>query len=209
MPAVGGAWSSGQTKTIVGSQPHGPASVAQSQGGPLSPSPNSGGGGSYGTALFIHGVNGVHGQAGGQYQHPHQPQQHQYPTPRSHPMMNPQSSRLDDDEKGFERPPPKMNAELFNPKSTGGNVGAGVKRTGSNGGQVQGQTKERLRADGVALVEKIAAMELQENGETRIGEGSGSTSTSQNPAADSSGSGPAAPSLHPQAQNDSSSPSSS
>ena len=75
---------------------------------------------------------------------------------------------------------------------------------------MQGQTKERLRADGAALVEKIAAIELQENGETRIGEGSGSTSTSQNPAADfSSGSGPAAPSLHPQAQNDSSSPSSS
>ena len=85
MPAVGGAWSSGQTKTIVGSQPHGPASVAQSQGGPLSPSPNSGGGGSYGTALFIHGVNGVHGQAGGQYQHPHQPQHPHLPRPRPPP----------------------------------------------------------------------------------------------------------------------------
>lgn len=73
-------------------------------------------------------------------------------------------NRLEDDERGFERPPPKVSAELFNPKG-------GAKRTAQadarqntpdeTGPKIE---KERTRGEIVAsaiLVDKMEALKIQ------------------------------------------------
>jgi hypothetical protein len=69
---------------------------------------------------------------------------------------------LDDDDRGFERPPPKSNAELFNPKS------GDIKRSGSSGSSEK--EKERVRGSSVIadaiLVDKFSsAMNIQRDGQ--------------------------------------------
>lgn len=57
-------------------------------------------------------------------------------------LFNHQSPRMDDDERSFERPPPKGSAELFNPKG-----GAGANKRPGGTQEKPEKDKEKKRAD--------------------------------------------------------------
>ncbi|KAH8116498.1 hypothetical protein DFH11DRAFT_1580991 [Phellopilus nigrolimitatus] len=97
----------------------------------------------------------------------------------SHNMANGVTGRLEEDERGFERPPPKTSAELFNPKG-------GAKRTAQPQAQAQARfpshdkaEKEKIETDrtrgeiiaNAILVERVGSLKLQDQAGGNEGEG--------------------------------------
>jgi hypothetical protein len=69
-------------------------------------------------------------------------------------------AQIDENERGFERPPPKATAELFNPK--------GPRRAGSNGKvspqseRIEKDKEQWPRGDVGAAISRIASMSLED-----------------------------------------------
>ena len=120
---------------------------------------SQGQGPSYGNALFNHGPGG---------------------------NQNTATNRLEDEDRGFERPPPKTNTELFNPKG-------GAKRNPQASAQreqplhtslspiqidaVKTEDSDKIRGEAVAdaiLIERVSALKLQVHPDENEKEGAGS-----------------------------------
>ncbi|KDQ61389.1 hypothetical protein JAAARDRAFT_30816 [Jaapia argillacea MUCL 33604] len=83
--------------------------------------------------------------------------------PSAHGQATNTSPRLDEGDRGFERPPPKSSAELFNPKGALRRPNSNSSGKGSPQIHEKGE-KERARGEAIAsaiLVEKVAAMSLE------------------------------------------------
>ncbi|THH05400.1 hypothetical protein EW145_g4822 [Phellinidium pouzarii] len=86
----------------------------------------------------------------------------------NHSMVNGPGvpNRLEDDERGFERPPPKTSAELFNPKGGVNRMSQGQTPTSSlEKIEYEKTENERARGEIIAsaiLVDKVASLKLQD-----------------------------------------------
>lgn len=85
------------------------------------------------------------------------------PTHINSQMVHPNNTRLEEPDRGFERPPPKGNAELFNPKN------ARRSNSGNNRSNSSSQDKAEIERDSggdvvANMIDRVASLSVGDAG---------------------------------------------